>query len=236
MSSLALPIGALLISIYLCIKFFAKKHITNNETKIYAEMLISNIVFNILCILTFMIAKLTYNNVLVGYFQKIYMLSMLYLIMCIVLYNISIIKNNDEQSTIRNSFTAFFIIISAIVMLLPINVINDGDILDGNGLAYDVILTCIVVFFLISTILSIYLILKEKNNMNKVIPFSTLFVLFIIGFLIRNYSPSLMFENFLFAFMLMVMSDTIENPDVKMIQELNRTCQGTSRTRQSCEE
>lgn len=219
MNSLVLPIGALILSIYLCIKYFTKKHINNKETKIYSIMLIVNLIFDILCITCVLIAKLTYNNdFLVGIFQKIYMLSLLLLVVYIVIYCFSIMNITDKVlSKIKLFFACIFIVISIFVMYFPIDVINKGDTLDGSGMAYNVVLIALAFLFLLITVLSIILVSNDRKNINKSIPFVILVVLYMLGFVLRLFIPSLMFENFFFAFMLIVMSDTIENPDLKMI-------------------
>ena len=45
-------------------------------------------------------------------------------------------------------------------------------------------------------------------------------ILYLIGFLIRSCYKELIFEGFFYAYILFIMYNTIENPDVKMAKEL----------------
>ena len=61
MEAVILPIIAILINITLIILFFSKKHVINKETKLYSIMLILNVVFVLIGLLTFAVAKITNN-------------------------------------------------------------------------------------------------------------------------------------------------------------------------------
>ena len=74
MAAVILPIVGLLIIGSLFIIFNFKKHIINVETKIYSKMLIYNIIFIVIGILTFIIAKITNNLNYIEILQKIYMI------------------------------------------------------------------------------------------------------------------------------------------------------------------
>ncbi|MDD2378119.1 MAG: ATP-binding protein, partial [Bacilli bacterium] len=61
----------------------------------------------------------------------------------------------------------------------------------------------------------------ESNKKKKYIPFYILIVLMIITMIIRLYDPLFSIYSNVLSFTLLVMYFTIENPDVKMISELN---------------
>ena len=79
METVILPIIAILINITLIIFFFSKKHVINKETKLYSIMLILNVVFILIGLLTFAVAKITNNLYFVGILQKLYMLLLMIL-------------------------------------------------------------------------------------------------------------------------------------------------------------
>ena len=79
MAAVILPIVGLLIIVSLFIIFNSKKHIINVETKIYSKMLIYNIIFIVIGILTFIIAKITNNLNYIEILQKIYMIFLIIL-------------------------------------------------------------------------------------------------------------------------------------------------------------
>ena len=224
MDTILLPGAALLISILLIVLYFSKKNINNKETKLYSRMLVVNLLYSLLAIITFIYAKTVGNEFGIEILQKIYMCLMISLTSLIVVYN-TVIANFDKKTLkiINISMFISFIIICALILITPLNVINYGDILDGNGISYDISLIAVVIYLIIIVVSTIYVFIKNKNVFSKDIPFIVLIIFYIIGIVIRNYFPHIMFENFFFSFMLLIMYFTIENPDLKILEELHKT-------------
>jgi len=221
MNAIALSIAAVMISVFLSIVYFTKQNVDNNETRIYSNMLVINMVYSILCIVTYIYAKSFGNEEIIAILQKIYMVSMLALIEQIIMYNIYLLNYNEKITNILSkSLFASLIIISVIVFQLPLTVINHDDIIDGTGLAYDVVLITVIVYYIIIVFATAHLFIKKRKDFKKNMPFVVLIILYVLGLYIRTVSPSLMFENFFFSFMLMIMSYTIENPDLKMLTQM----------------
>ena len=221
MMTVVLPLAALFISVLLMIVYFCKKNVQNNETIIYGNMLIVNFIYNILAIITFIFAKTVGNDFIISIMQKIYMILMLLLIVYIIIYN-NVIYNTDEKSQKLVKKVAFISlgIVSILTFVSPLTVINEKDIIDGEGLAYDIVLITSIICFIVIVLSIIRMFVKCKRNVIKDIPFVILLILYMTGIIIRSYIPSLMFENFFFSFMLLIMYFTIENPDLKMLNEM----------------
>lgn len=221
MNTLLLPVAALFISILLIVIYFCKKNVDNKETKIYSKMLIVNLIYCILAIVTFIYAKTVGNEFVISLFQKVYMILMLALIVLILLYNVAISEYDEIVEKKANmGIWASFCIFSFFILVAPINVINYDDIIDGSGLSYSITLFATIIYLIFIVISSICIFIKNKNLFTKDIPFIILIFLYIIGLFLRTYFPSLMFENFFFSFILLIMYHTIENPDVMMIDKL----------------
>ncbi len=221
MENILIPIAAMFLSVFLVVVYFSKANIKNEETKVYSRMLIVNLIYNVLCILTWLYAKLIGNELGIGIFQKLYMISMLMLIVYIIVYNIHLIGLKEKNiNSICGILWSSLFIGSLFSFVAPLNVIYTNDVLDGNGMSYDIVLIFTVVYFLIIMMTSIYIFIKNKNNFSKDIPFVVLIILYLVGLVVRKFMPSLMFENFFFSFMLLIMYHTIENPDVKMLNEI----------------
>ena len=47
-----------------------------------------------------------------------------------------------------------------------------------------------------------------------------LILLYVIGFVLREFYHELIFEGFFYSYILLIMYHTIENPDVKMLQQM----------------
>ena len=220
MAAVILPIVGLLIIVSLFIIFNSKKHIINVETKIYSKMLIYNIIFIVIGILTFIIAKITNNLNYIEILQKIYMifliiLNYLSIDYCTSIYEFNFLKNKK----IRILINVITLIFTFAVLLLPLKVIFNYNILDGTGLSYDIAFAYVIISFLIISILSFYSLIK-KISIKKITPFLILMVLYLIGFAIREVYPELIFEGFFYSYILFIMYFTIENPDLKMLNEM----------------
>ena len=107
-----------------------------------------------------------------------------------------------------------------LLLILPLNVIFEDNLLDGNGLSYNVAVIYSLFTFLLIVILTIYLEFKNKNTIFKIVPFLILIILYVVAFILRTYYKELIFEGFFYAYILFIMYNTIENPDIKMVRQL----------------
>ena len=96
MNTILLPMAALLIAVLLIIIYFSKRNMINEETKIYSRMLWINFIYAILAVLTFIYAKAVGNELIIGLLQKVYMISMIALIVLMISYN-AVIVNFDKK-------------------------------------------------------------------------------------------------------------------------------------------
>lgn len=219
MGAILLPIVGLIITLTLIILFYSKKHIKNKETLIYSKLLILNIIFIIVGIMGFVVAKTTGNLLIVEYFQKIYMSILIIMNYYSIKYCTSLfnINKQKELNLILNIITIISILL---VVVLPLNVIYYADVLDGEGPSYVIAVIYSLISFFIFLVLTFYLLYKG-NNITKIIPFLILILLYLIGFVLRSWHRELIFEGFFYSYILLIMYHTIENPDVKLLNELN---------------
>ena len=134
-------------------------------------------------------------------------------------YCISIYDKEEKLSNLKKILLSITIISILLIIALPLNVIFEGDLLDGEGLSYDVALGHTILSFTFFLIITLYLLIK-KYSLKKISPYIILIILYLIGFLIRSCYKELIFEGFFYAYILFIMYNTIENPDVKMAKEL----------------
>lgn len=221
MGALLLPIVGLLIIVTLSFIFFSKKHIINKEVNIYSKLLVLNIIFIIVGLIAFAVAKLTNSLVIVKYLQKLYMCILIIMDYfsikyCFATFNIDIKK----LKIIRFFFQLLTSISIILIIILPLNVIYYDNVLDGEGLSYNITIIYSIITFLTFIILSLYLMIKH-DSITKLYPFLILIVLYFLSFYLRRFYPELIFEGFFYSYILWLMYHTIENPDIKMIAELN---------------
>ena len=231
MSMIQLSVVAFLISTLLLILFFTKKTIKTLETTIYGNMLIVNFLFSLFSIIIIIYALSGGDNTYIGLLQKVYLSLMVFLSFLILIYNFSIIGVTTKKF---NSilFSINFLGMLSIV-ITEMNVINTGTVLDGYGLSYNISIALTIIYFLLITATTIIIFIKNQDKFKKDIPFIILIIMFVFGLTLRHYYPSLIFETFLFAFMLLIMYFTIENPDLKMLNELELAKENTDRANEA---
>lgn len=220
MEAVILPIIGLLINSTLLILFFSKSHFENKETNLYSKLLVINALFILVGLITFMIAKMTNNFLFIEICQKIYMCILVVLSYLSIKYCFIVTKPKININVIKKLIITLTIISIILIFILPLKVIFEENILDGEGPSYIVAVLYSLFTFMIILILTAYLIYK-KESLIKITPFLTLIVLYLAGFIIRSIYRELIFEGFFFSFMLFIMYHTIENPDVKLVNKLN---------------
>lgn len=219
MQAIILQIVGLLIITTLIVLFYSKPNIESVETKTYAKLIGLNFLFLVVGISTYIVAKLIGNFNLINILQKTYMSILALLNLYSMFYCISIYDKEEKLSNLKKILSAITIISILLIIVLPLNVIFEGDLLDGEGLSYDVALWHTILSFTFFLIITLYLLIK-KYSLKKISPYIILIILYLIGFLIRSCYKELIFEGFFYAYILFIMYHTIENPDVKTAKEL----------------
>lgn len=219
MQAIILQIVGLLIITTLIVLFYSKPNIESVETKTYAKLIGLNFLFLVVGISTYIVAKLIGNFNLINILQKTYMSILALLNLYSIFYCISIYDKEEKLSNLKKILSAITIISILLIIVLPLNVIFEGDLLDGEGLSYDVALWHTILSFTFFLIITLYLLIK-KYSLKKISPYIILIILYLIGFLIRSCYKELIFEGFFYAYILFIMYNTIENPDVKTAKEL----------------
>lgn len=221
MENILLTYAATALSILLIGVFFRKENTQNKETKIYSILLIVNFIFSITGVITYLYAQIIGNIQIIEILQKIYMIEMLFMIILMYIYNAYII-DLDEQSKQKISKLSMItgILISVFIMIAPMTVIHVNDVLDNAGPAYNIMLCATILYFILTAIYSLRLFIRSKEAFSKNIPFIVMIILYVAGIFLREYFPAVWFENFFFSFVLLIMYFTIENPDVKLLNQM----------------
>jgi len=223
MSSLYFPIASFFICIFLNAIFFTKKNTKNIETNLFNILLIVNLVETILAIVIILISKI------IGTISILYILNRFDFILISVWCSLLCLYIYYISKTGTKKFFAYFIAIVnilTILLLLILNfeIINEGEIINTSGNAP--LLTSIICgFYLILMVfITIKRIVVDKNKMElkKYIPVLAFAILITLTLFLRGILPTLVMEPFMISFINLIMYHTIENPDVKMINQLLR--------------
>lgn len=217
-----LSFAQLIYTFLLSIVFFSKERINKKENNIYSYLLIETVaLLSFGIILYFMMKSSSYTMKMI--MNKLYLFFNLLWTYLFTLYILSTLYSeklfNSKSSTIRNILIGFFQFI--LIMVLPLTfTIND------NGAMFAYGISTIVTYFLsfIYVIILIYVLLSKIKfaKQSKYIPLYLFFVLGTFCTIIQAINPALFLVVPLEALLTAVMYFTIENPDAKMIEQLNK--------------
>ena len=219
-SSLQFVVLSLVYMIFLKMYFISKKHIESREIKIFNNLMSLNIIgliFETFCIVLGTIIKT--ENLINYVFNKLYLIYLL--AFCLLFLNyIFVICNDNNEKLLDKLFKILlftFFITSILTAILPI-IIHIEDKLYSSGIAIS------FVYFVsfISILVGLIEILKhiKKVKFKKYFPIIVLIIGITIAAIMQKIDPSFTLITTVESFVLFIMYFTIENPDMKMLNEM----------------
>ena len=222
MPNLYIPGCALILATLLITIFFSKKRAKNDETKIYTYLLISSFIDSLLLFIILLIGYVSPNNEAVIFLLNKIDFSMYILwiwLMFIYFFKISITKDKvlKYYNIILKSTFIINIILIIVMWILPINIINQNGQMGVTGIAVDFAMYVFVIYLLLIIMVSLF---KFKIINKKYAPLYLLIILLGISLVIKKYNPTFLFTSAVISYVNLIMFFTIENPDVKLVKEL----------------
>ncbi len=213
--------------------FFVKKRISNDDTEIYKKMLITNlnaIIIEFILYMTgntslvkeglglsiFLILSKLFVGVIVGWFILIAKYTLL---ICDKARSNKLSTQNKKK--LNRIINIAYIIVLIIILLLPVEFI----LLDNGATGYTqgpatmfaaALIISLCVFMLIELIRA-----RKKLNRKEFTPIIILLILMMISTSVQSANPQILLFNPVMALVMVIMYFTIENPDVKMIEQLD---------------
>ncbi len=222
MSSIYFSISALFCIVLLLVLFFSKKKLESKETKIYGFMLISSFFDVVLVIIELLITYYcftTNSQLIVKILNKIDFIHYILWPLLLTLYIYYITYQNEQRYKKFKEVMIFFSIVAIFVeFLLPINIISNQETMGVTGIGTMFIYSVALINFIIE--LFIFIRNAKSINRKKAIPFIFLIIFIGIAILVRLLDPTLIVIPAIIVFINMIMYHTIENPDIKMLTEL----------------
>ena len=222
MPNLYIPGCALVLATLLIIVFFSKKRAKNDETQLYTFLLISSFIDSLLLYIILYIGYVSPNSLaLIFLLNKIdFSMYIIWIwLMFIYFFKISITKENvPKYYDIIFKITLVINIILIIIMwVLPIDIINHDGQMGVTGIAVDFSMVIFVIYLIFIIAVSLF---KFKIINKKYAPLYVLIVLLSISLITKKNNPTFLFTSAIIAYVNLIMYFTIENPDMKLINEL----------------
>lgn len=231
MSSLYFQICSLFYIVLLNVTFFSKKRLQSLENKLFSYMIITNLLGIILDIISTYLAIINANYTLLIIFCKSYLVYLLIWItlMTAYIYVISVngFKKKSKERTKnqeKNSrFFKFLIILATISVLLVIVLPLYSN--RSNGRIYTYGPSAVISYMISGICIFVWLICMFKNFKNlkskKYLPMFAYMTIGLIATAIQAIYPEILIITSMETFITFLMYFTIENPDMKMIEQLN---------------
>lgn len=232
MNTLLILIANILLSGLLIEVFFNHNNAKNQETKLYSKMLIINFISSVIAIFTIIIFKSLNLNFLTIILKKLELVLNLLILSLFLQYNLVLI--NKKVKTTKILKTIYLInIILVIILPIDVNIINNTIKVSQVGYTtYHIISTILIS---IISLLTIKLIKINKKNLKKSLPFLGLTILSLFSILLQIKFPESNIYNYFMSYILLIMYFTIENPDTKVIEQLNIEAKKASEVRKAQE-
>lgn len=224
--SLYFQIASLAYILLLVFIFFSKKRLKTVENKIYSYLIVINLIGVILDILSTYIAIVDVNYPLSNIISKFYLMYLILFLLTFTAYALILSKFDIDESKryqrfvkIKNIIILVFVVLCLLILYLPLSNYSKDGIVYTYGLCAQV--TYMIAFFCI-LIWLLCIIKYRKNFINKkAIPLLTIILLGTLSAFIQSMVPGLLLITSVFVYSTIIMYFTIENPDLKMIEELN---------------
>lgn len=211
----------------LIVVYFSKKRLKSVENRLYILLAITNFLGLFLDIFSvFTIRNMNTHPILNFYISKFYLI---YLLTWITLFTIYIFiistKNKSNAKTkeyITKIFTIFSIIYSLLVIaiiVLPLYYFNENNVVYSYGPSASLLYIVSGIYMIIWIICMISNLKNIKSK--KYFPIFAYMIIGIALIYIQMNNPGLLLMSSMETFVTFLMYFTIENPDLKIIEELN---------------
>ncbi len=202
--------------------YFSKDRVDNIETRIYSYLLVINFFGLIIDVIGYGFLNVfdatSLINVIISHIYLIYYFTWGY-ILTIYIFIISMSINNSKKEKYRKLVSIFYFFVILLLICLPINInyTNNYAYSEGLGVSLVYLLSGLLVIANIICMIKYY----KKIIIKKYTPLFALLILTTISLIIQTYHPEITLLLTCHTFVTFLMFFTIENPDVKMIEQLN---------------
>lgn len=220
MYNLYIPLCSLVLNLFLIPLYLSKVSKIRKENSFYFAMVIDTFFMTVFCIIAVYLLYLGGReyHVIVKIVNRLECFFIFNFFYNLYSYTVHISEKNSKN------FMRNYIVINALVLILML--VLPIDLAVTSDLSYMVTVGAVVDFTTIVggivLVMTFYVALKNRSVIKEqVLPILLLLVFIVVVVLIRGIMPEFICLEFLATFATLIMYHTLENPDIRMITNLN---------------
>ena len=227
-SSLYFQICSLFYIVLLMVIFFSKDKIKSKENKIFSILIVTNFIGLLLDLASTYIALTDLNNPLLNFISKLYLIYLLTWISLFTFYTfvISYSKNNSTEfskttryKNVKQVSLILYFVMALLLLVLPLYNFSENGVIYTYGPGANI-------SYIIGGLLDVVSVIMIISNIRRVKKIKYLPLIFYIAasasvILIQKLQPEILLVTAVESFVTFLLYFTIENPDVKLIEQLN---------------
>lgn len=224
MSIVSFSICSFIFVLMFIIFYFSKERLNTLDTKMYSCILVTNIIGIMIDVFGYFIFKIygseSFISILISKFYLVYYFLWAYFFL-LYIFVISFREKTEylfQKKFTKSSIILTSIIISLIVLILPIQITYEDNVAYSSGLSVNMVYG--LCFIMVGIMLYCLLRNLKKISTKEYIPLLTFMVLSTFCMIIQKTYPEITLMLMCHSIVTSLMYFTIENPDVKMVKEL----------------
>lgn len=221
MYGLILQIISFLFIFLIIVIYFSKKRISTTETKLYSLLLVINIIGIILDLTSTSLALFNKSSIFLRPISKLYLVYLISISLLFVYYTLFISYSQKFSIGKKHFYCLVFLIclLAGICLCLPLYNFSNQNVVYtyGASTTFTKIIGAISYSIMLFCIIKNYKIVKFK----KYLPLLAFVLLGVLGAFMQMVYPEMLVITFTITYVTFAMYFTIENPDMKLIEQLN---------------
>lgn len=224
MSIVSFSICSFIFVLMFIIFYFSKERLNTLDTKMYSYILVTNIIGIMIDVFGYFIFKIygseSFISILISKFYLVYYFLWAYFFL-LYIFVISFREKTEyllQKKFTKPSIILTSIIISFIVLIMPIQITYEDNVAYSSGLSVNMVYG--LCFIMVGIMLYCLLRNLKKISTKEYIPLLTFMVLSTFCMIIQKTYPEITLMLMCHSIVTSLMYFTIENPDVKMVKEL----------------
>lgn len=223
-----IPLVSLIFILILNIVYFTKKRAELLENKPYKVILISSLLVALIdTVIHIICASATFENIVSNYYNLFnYLNKILSLLFSIIFSSLLLYTLLITYEKIRkNSKKAIMILTSINILFAIIMLFTNIELVDAKVVTNVTGTTIILGYLMVAVMIACSLLVALKNIKKldkRYLPIFIVFLLLVVLYFLSLLVPGIIIYDLILALMCYIMYFTIENPDIKMLDEVHK--------------